>query len=95
MLVPVGRGEDLAREPEDHQTPCRWPGDHFSIAGLDEIKRWGLSLGPECQVLGPERLKELVRGDLMETLGQYGALRVIPQTVHAHAKLQRNAKGFL
>ena len=67
----------------------------FRVAGLDEIKRWILSFGPETLVLEPERLKELVRGDLMETLGQYGALRVIPQTVHAHAKLQRNAKGFL
>jgi predicted DNA-binding transcriptional regulator YafY len=31
----------------------------FRVAGLDEIKRWILSLGPEIVVLEPERLKKL------------------------------------
>jgi predicted DNA-binding transcriptional regulator YafY len=43
----------------------------FRVAGLDEIKRWILSLGPECQVLEPENLKEMVRKDLSRNLAQY------------------------
>jgi len=43
----------------------------FRIAGLDEIKRWVLSFGPECQVLEPEKLKEMVRKDLSRNLAQY------------------------
>ena len=43
----------------------------FRVAGLDEIKRWVLSLGPECQVLVPEKLKEMVRRDLQKTMEQY------------------------
>jgi len=34
----------------------------FRVAGLDEIKRWVLSLGPECQVLVPEKLKKWFAG---------------------------------
>ena len=43
----------------------------FRVAGLDEIKRWVLSLGPEAQVLEPEKLKEMVRKDLSRNLAQY------------------------
>ena len=43
----------------------------FKVAGLDEIKRWILSLGPEVVVLEPERLKEMVRKDLSRNLAQY------------------------
>jgi predicted DNA-binding transcriptional regulator YafY len=46
----------------------------FRIAGLDEIKRWVLSFGPECQVLEPERLVEMVRKDLSRNLVQYSKL---------------------
>lgn len=45
----------------------------FRVAGLDEIKRWVLSFGPECQVLEPARLKQLVLADLQKSLGQYSA----------------------
>jgi predicted DNA-binding transcriptional regulator YafY len=38
---------------------------------LEEIKRWVLSLGPEAEVLGPDRLIEMIREDLTRTLGQY------------------------
>ncbi len=48
----------------------------FRVAGLDEIKRWVLSLGPEAQVLEPARLKQMVRADLQKSLGQYSANRV-------------------
>jgi predicted DNA-binding transcriptional regulator YafY len=43
----------------------------FQVAGLDEIKRWILSFGPECQVLVPAKLKELVHKDLSRNLAQY------------------------
>ncbi len=43
----------------------------FKVAGLDEIKRWILSLGPEAVVLEPEKLKEMVRKDLSRNLAQY------------------------
>jgi predicted DNA-binding transcriptional regulator YafY len=33
----------------------------FRVAGLEEIRRWILSLGPEAQVLEPSRLKQMVR----------------------------------
>jgi predicted DNA-binding transcriptional regulator YafY len=45
----------------------------FQVAGLDEIKRWVLSFGPECQVLEPSRLKQMIRADLQKSLGQYSA----------------------
>ena len=41
------------------------------MAGLDEIKRWVLSFGPEAQVLEPEKLKDMVRRDLSRNLAQY------------------------
>jgi len=47
----------------------------FRIAGLDEIKRWILSFGPEAQVLEPSRLKQMVCVDLQKSLGQYPAQR--------------------
>jgi predicted DNA-binding transcriptional regulator YafY len=43
----------------------------FRVAGLDEIKRWVLSLGPEAEVLEPGRLIEMIREDLTRTLGLY------------------------
>ncbi len=48
----------------------------FRVAGLDEIKRWILSLGPECQVLEPEKLKDVMRKDLYYTLTNYPVSRV-------------------
>jgi predicted DNA-binding transcriptional regulator YafY len=48
----------------------------FQVAGLDEIKRWVLSFGPEAQVLEPARLKQMVRADLQKSLGQYSGNRV-------------------
>jgi predicted DNA-binding transcriptional regulator YafY len=43
----------------------------FRVAGLDEIRRWVLSFGPEAAVLEPEKLKESVRKDLSSNLAQY------------------------
>jgi predicted DNA-binding transcriptional regulator YafY len=48
----------------------------FRVAGLDEIKRWILSFGPEAQILEPAKLKQMVRADLQKSLGQYSANRV-------------------
>ncbi len=41
------------------------------VAGLDEIKQWILSMGPEVHVVEPEELKERIRDDLKTTLTQY------------------------
>jgi predicted DNA-binding transcriptional regulator YafY len=48
----------------------------FRVAGLDEIKRWILSFGPEAQVLEPVKLKQMIRADLQKSLGQYSAHQV-------------------
>lgn len=41
------------------------------VAGLDEIKQWILSLGPEAYVIGPMELKNAVKDALTKTLSQY------------------------
>ena len=46
----------------------------FQVAGLEEIKRWVLSFGPEAVVLEPEKLKEMVRKDLSKNLAQYSKI---------------------
>jgi len=43
----------------------------FRVTGLDEIKRWVLSFGPEALVLEPENLKEMIRKDLSRNLALY------------------------
>jgi predicted DNA-binding transcriptional regulator YafY len=43
----------------------------FRVAGLDEIKRWILSFGPEAIVLEPPKPREMVRKDLFRNLSQY------------------------
>jgi len=44
----------------------------FRVAGLEEIKQWALSLGPEAYVIGPEQLRDVVIAALGQTLAQYG-----------------------
>ena len=55
----------------------------FRVAGLDEIKRWVLGLGPEAFVVAPEELKEMVQSDLQRSLEQYqqGQLFQVEQPV--------------
>jgi predicted DNA-binding transcriptional regulator YafY len=43
----------------------------FRVAGLDEIRQWVLSMGPEAVVLEPEGLKQSIRQSLEQTLSQY------------------------
>jgi len=43
----------------------------FRVAGLSEIKRWVLGLGPEAIVKAPEELKLMVQADLERSLDQY------------------------
>jgi len=41
------------------------------IAGLDEIKQWIMSFGPEAYVIEPVRLKDMIREDFKKALVQY------------------------
>jgi predicted DNA-binding transcriptional regulator YafY len=43
----------------------------FQVAGLEEIKRWVLSLGPEAEVLKPAALREGVQEELRQTMERY------------------------
>ena len=47
----------------------------FQVAGLDEIKQWIMSLGPEAYVIKPEKLKNMVKADLKKALVQYEGTR--------------------
>jgi len=47
----------------------------FQVAGLDEIKQWIMSLGPEAYVIKPEKLKNMVKADLKKSLLRYEARR--------------------
>jgi len=59
----------------ESQKVCKLPDGGrqvaFRVAGLNEIKRWILSFGPEAAVLEPEKLREMVRRDLSKNLAQY------------------------
>jgi predicted DNA-binding transcriptional regulator YafY len=59
----------------------------FRVAGLDEIKRWVLSFGPEAQVLEPEKLRKLVQQDLHRNLAQYA-------TSHVSMKLMKEIRAI-
>ena len=43
----------------------------FRVAGLDEIRQWVLSLGPEAVVVEPEELKVSIWKNLKETMDLY------------------------
>ena len=45
----------------------------FRVAGLDEIKQWVLSLGPQACVVAPAELRQAVHRDLAEAWSQYGS----------------------
>jgi len=47
----------------------------FQVAGLDEIKQWIMSLGPEAYVEEPEGLRDMVKADMKKALVQYEGIR--------------------
>ena len=47
----------------------------FHVAGLEEVKQWILSFGPEAFVLEPGKLQAVVRNDLRKSLALYAGLR--------------------
>jgi predicted DNA-binding transcriptional regulator YafY len=55
----------------------------FRVAGLDEIKRWVLSLGPEVIVLEPTQLRNMIKGELADTLSFYKGDRNLEKYVKA------------
>lgn len=48
-------------------------------AGLNEIKQWIMSLGPEAYVEEPKRLRDMVKADLKKALVQYEGIRPVYQ----------------
>ena len=42
-----------------------------TVAGLDEISWWVLSMGPHCRVLAPDELRDRVRQAAMDTAALY------------------------
>ncbi len=44
----------------------------FQVAGLEEIKRWVLSLGPEAEALEPQALRQMLLEDACRTASLYG-----------------------
>lgn len=66
----------------------------FQVAGLDEIKRWVLSLGPEATVLEPLELVDAVRMDLARTLELYkGAPAVVFELQGGYAEAKVHGEG--
>ena len=55
----------------------------FRVAGMDEIKRWVLSFGPDVVVLEPEKLKGMITNELNKTLAHYGHARNISKAVRS------------
>jgi len=47
----------------------------FQVAGLDEIKQWIMSLGPEAYVEEPKSLRDMVKADMKKALIQYEGIR--------------------
>ncbi len=43
----------------------------FTVAGLDEIVWWVLSMGPHCRVVKPDALREMVRAKAEAMVGLY------------------------
>lgn len=58
-------------------------GITFRLAGLDEIKRWILSLGPEVIVLEPTQLRNMIKGELGDSLSFYKGDRNLEKYVKA------------
>ena len=58
----------------------------FRVAGLSEIKRWVLGLGPEAFVKAPDELKAMVQADLEQSLEQYkkGMLFEVKEPIRIH-----------
>ncbi len=56
----------------------------FRVAGLAEIERWALSLGPEAYVVEPQELRERVRESLKNTLARYAPEGERPKATLRH-----------
>jgi predicted DNA-binding transcriptional regulator YafY len=48
---------------------------YIEVAGLDEIKQWVMSLGPEAYVEEPKELRDMVKADMKKALVQYEGIR--------------------
>ncbi len=51
----------------------------MNVAGLDEIKQWIMSLGPEAYVEEPKRLRDMVKAYMKKALVQYEGISPVYQ----------------
>jgi len=63
----------------------------FQVAGLDEIKQWIMSLGPEAYIVEPEMLRDIVRADLKKSLIQYKGMR----DAYLETAVQKNRVDYI
>jgi len=84
----IHRRENMARKPADKIFSAESLEMTFQVAGLDEIKQWIMSLGPEAYVIKPEKLKNMVKADLKKTLVQYEGTR--PAYLRPQARKSRS-----
>ena len=64
----------------------------FQVAGLDEIKQWVMSLGPEAYVIEPKKLKDMVKSDMKKAMFQYEQMRPayqVPETLESKDGLSK------
>jgi predicted DNA-binding transcriptional regulator YafY len=57
--------QQLHEQPDARLVLTLW------VNHLVEVKRWALSWGADCEVLGPEELLTAVRAELERMMGQY------------------------
>ena len=43
----------------------------FRVAGLEEIRMWAMSLGPEAEVIAPPELRNIIRDNLTRAVDLY------------------------
>jgi len=61
------------------------------VAGLDEIKQWVLSLGPEAEVIEPEELRQAIKASLKKPLAPYEGR---PHSTREESEIQESLRDY-